>query len=353
MAGKALQMMLCGAVFCVIFRSAARVQAADAGPPTAAEVAIRQVDDRKFPEITLEVEVKRGDGTSLLDASRDAFRVYEFDQPVEIRQFQSPISIERRPTNVILVVDRSGSMAQEDRMGELKRAVGRFLETMPAGSRVTVIAFSTRVERLISDASDAEAVRRVVARLEPGGSTRFYDAVAAAMEEISVKEGRRAILALTDGEDTFSREHNLEDILARGALLGVPIHTLGLGTDEQANLDLGRIAGETRGRFFPTERASELTAIFEEIARGLGETYTLSYRSERPLPDGTRRPVRVEYVGRGVEGERAGVASARTEVYIPGLVVPAPGWSVLFVAIVGVLGWLWVWNGGRSLPRAG
>lgn len=53
------------------------------------------------------------------------------------------------------------------------------------------------------------------------------------------------------------------------------------------------------------------------------------YRTDHKIPDGTLRPVRVSYRDNENVGE--------TKVFIPGMVVPAGGWSPLFLVLVGIL----------------
>ena len=179
------------------------------------QVNVRGVDERGFPEITLDFEVRRLDGGALLDAKREDFRVTESGEPVEILSFVAPRSVELRPTSVVLVVDTSGSMVKdEDRMTPLKRAVATFLESMPAGSEVGVVAFGMEVRLISPLTTDLNRVKGAVDRLEPGGGTRFYDAVGEAIALLSESPGRRAILALTDGEDNLSREDSLETVIA-------------------------------------------------------------------------------------------------------------------------------------------
>src|SRR5262249_47973703 len=106
-----------------------------------------------------------------------------------------------------------------------------------------------------------------------------------------------------------------------------------LGSEDEIESDaLKKLAADTRGQYFPARKADQLRAIYEEIARGLGQSYSLTYLSDRKLPDGTLRPIRVFY---RASKKAAGVA----EVYIPGMVVPAVGWSPLFlVLVVGLVG---------------
>src|SRR5262249_27355591 len=154
-------------------------------------------------------EVKRPDGSYLTDARREDFRVTEDGHEVEVLRLLSPAG-EARPITVVLVVDRSLSMEEEDRIGGLKRAVATFLRGLPRGSRVAVIAFGSDVQQVCPFTDDFDRVQATVDRLSPAGATRYYDAVSEALELLHGQTGRRAVLALTDGEDTFSQHATLD-----------------------------------------------------------------------------------------------------------------------------------------------
>jgi VWFA-related protein len=301
-----------------------------------ARVVVTGASDARFPEIGVEFEVKKPDGTFLLDARREDIHVFEHGQEMPIASFQAPTATEALPITVVLVVDRSLSMEEEDRIGALKRAVASFVQNLPQGSRVAVVAFGSEVEKICPFTSDPRRVREAVDRLVPAGATRYYDAVAEALELIGRETGRRAVLALTDGEDTFSQAATLDTVVVAARRLGLPVHTLGLGSEDEIESDaLKRLAAGTRGQYYPARQADQLRTIYEQLARRLKSTYSLSYRTDRKLPDGTLRPVRVSY--------RQGRQAGETAVFIPGMVVPAPNWSPLFVALVAalsVLAWL-------------
>jgi VWFA-related protein len=295
------------------------------------KVIVTGASQQSFPEIAVQFEVKRPDGTFLLDGARDDFRVTEEGREVNVIKFQAPHETEAVATTVILVVDHSESMKEEDRIGGLKRAVASFLEKLPEGSKVAVIAFGSEVDRLCTFTNDRNEVKAAVDALEPSGATRFYDAVTSALEMLERETGRRAILALTDGEDTFSQSASLESVIGAARKLGLPVYTLGLGSeDEIASDDLRNLAVSTRGQYYPARNADQLRAIYEAIAERLGSSYTLHYESQRKLPDGTLRPVRISYRG-------STRSAGETTVFIPGMVVPAGGWPVLFLALAGAL----------------
>jgi len=304
--------------------------AADVPPPSAGgpAVVVTQADESAFPEIRVYYEMRRPDGTFVRDARREDFRVTEDGRDRPIVGFEAPITVQARATTVVLVVDRSGSMRQGGKLDGMKRAVGTFLDGLPGGSRVALIAFGSGVDLACPFTTDMARVRDAVAAIEPEGATRYYDAVAAGIGLLEGETGRRAILALTDGQDTASRLP-IEAPIAEARRRSVPVHTLGLG--EPGEIDdeaLDRIATETRGRSYRARDAEGLKAIYQELAERIGSSYSLSYQTDRKIPDGTFRPIRVYYAF--AEGEKAGEAG----VFIRGMVVPAPGWPGLFLVLV-------------------
>ncbi len=312
--------------------------AGDSGNST---VVVTGASQQQFPRISVQFEVRQPDGTFLLDATRADFRVTEDGKEVEILDFQAPRTTQAIPTTIVLVVDHSGSMEQEagsgterlSRIESLKRAVASFMTKLPEGSQVAVVGFSSQVELLCEFTTDRDRVLGAVNRLRPGGATRLYDAVAEALSLLDEQTGRRALLALTDGEDTASESANLDTAIAAARRLGLPVYTLGLGNEEEiASAALRRLAASTRAQYYTARDASQLKAIYETIAARIGASYTLAYESDRRLPDGTLRPVRIFPRGSRQAGE--------TAVFIPGMVVPAGGWSPLFLALLTLLGTL-------------
>jgi Ca-activated chloride channel family protein len=295
-------------------------------PGEDATVVVTGASDSAFPEIAVDFEVRKPDGTFLVDATRDDFKVTEEGQPVEVLRLLSPTG-EARPITVVLVVDHSLSMEEEDRIGGLKTAVSTFLKGLPKGSRVAVVAFGSTIDKICPFTDDFARVQATVNALKPAGATRYYDAVAESLELLNHESGRRAVLAMTDGEDTFSQTATLETVISAARRLGLPVHTLGLGSEDEIESNaLRQLADSTRGQYYPARQAEQLRTIYEELAQRLRSSYTLVYRSDRKIPDGTLRPVRVVY--------RTSEKAGETAVFIPGMVVPAAGWSRLFLGLV-------------------
>lgn len=298
------------------------------------EVVIRQTDERDFPDIRIDFEVRDAAGKPIEGAKESDFRVEEYDTPVSILRFAGPgRSVETKPATVVLVVDHSKSMEDNNKIQAMRQAVSVFLKLLPAGSRVAVVGFSTEVQKVRDFTDDPARIQSAVDSLEPDGETRCYDAVAEALRMLEPISGRRVVLCLTDGEDTSS-DIPLDDLIAQARRAkGAPIYTIGLGDDSEIDSEsLSRLAKETRGQYYPARKANELSLAFEEFAAAQGRLYQIVYKSNRQIPDGTLRPVSVFY-----KGAKRG---ARASVYIRGMVVPAAGWPKLFLALLSALGFL-------------
>ena len=101
-------------------RSPGPEAAASSGDST---VVVTAASQQEFPRITVQFEVRQPDGSFLLDATRKDFRVTEDGKDVQVLDFQAPRTTQAIPTTIVLVVDHSGSMEQENRIRSLKQAV--------------------------------------------------------------------------------------------------------------------------------------------------------------------------------------------------------------------------------------
>ena len=245
----------------------------------APRVVVTQPDESKFPEITVYFEVRRPDGTFIRDARAEEFRVSEDGRDRPIQGFEAPVTVSSRPTTLVLVVDRSGSMAQGGKIRGLKGAVRTFLVGLPEGSRVAVVAFGSDVDLVCPFTTDKARVQASIDGLRPVGGTRFFDAVDEALKLLEGQSGRRAVLALTDGQDKDS-VLAIDVPIDEARLLNVPVHTLGLGEGEDIDDSRrpGRIAAETRGQ---TYRARDAEAAQGDLS-GAARTTRLDLQPHLP-----------------------------------------------------------------------
>jgi len=132
--------------------------------------------------------------------TRKDFVIYEDGVQQEISFFAS----QEVPFHVALLLDTSGST--RDSLPDIQAAALEFVNQLRYDDRVMVIAFDSEVEVLCEFTSDRDRLRHAIYSARTGGSTKLYEAVYLAISErLKSIKGRKAIVLLTDGEDTASK----------------------------------------------------------------------------------------------------------------------------------------------------
>ena len=236
-------------------------------------------------------------------AQREDFRVTESGTEMPILSLQAPVSSGGAgPITVVLVVDHSRSMEEEDRIGSLKKAVGSFAQGLPEGLRRSRWWRSARKWEVIcpftSDFARSGRGRRT--GCSPSGATQHLRCGGRSSAELLQRGVRPRLARARDGHrwrmHYFSQSATLDSAIASAVRLGLPVHTLGLGSEDEIESDaLKKLATSTRGQYYPARQADQLRKIYADLAQRLRSSYSLMYRTDRKLPDGTLRPIRVFY----------------------------------------------------------
>jgi VWFA-related protein len=139
-------------------------------------------------------------GHYVSDLTQDDLIVVEDGKTQQIVHFSQSNDL---PVSMGVVLDTSGSM--ERKIGTATTAVERFIRTIHREDDVFLMTFSNRPELLQDFTDDREKLARALRRVSVGGGTALYDALDLSLRKI--KQGiqdKKAILLLTDGEDTTS-----------------------------------------------------------------------------------------------------------------------------------------------------
>ena len=156
------------------------------------------------------------------------------------------------PKDVTFVLDTSGSMADDDKLVQAKKALAFCLANLNEDDRFEIIRFSTEPESLFgkltpASADSVEDAQKFVRKLKPAGGTAIFDALHQAMALRPEKSDRPYVVVfITDGMPTVG-ETNDDAIVAetdKAADQGTRVFCFGLGTDVNAHL-LDRIAENT------------------------------------------------------------------------------------------------------------
>ena len=216
-------------------------------------------------------------GRPVENLRRSDFAVSENDVEQEIRRFEQARDL---PFHAAIVIDSSTSMAQQLREAE-KAALAFFQNVVTPRDRAAVVTFSDEPQLMVPFTSDLEILAGGLAGMEATGETALHDSVVFTLYHFGGLRGQRAIILLTDGEDSISH-YSFAETLDFARESGVAIYTIGLDIPtraHEARSKMRRISTETGGQSFFITRASQLDRVYRTIELELRSQYLLAYQS--------------------------------------------------------------------------
>jgi Ca-activated chloride channel family protein len=224
--------------------------------------------------VELFATVTDGSGRLIEDLESEDFRILEGGNERPIERFDR---VENLPLVVGFALDTSTSMA--DHMAEAREAAIGFLKSvLKPDDRAFAVAFNNRPELVAPPTDDVGAVERALADVHSEGWTTLYDAVVRSLFYFRGFGGRRALVVLSDGEDTASRS-SFGETLEYAKQSGTVIYAIGLGKGAGVGLrgKLKQLANDTGGRYFHAAEATDLRGVYEQIERELRSQYFLTF----------------------------------------------------------------------------
>ena len=247
------------------------------------------------------------------DMKQDDFKVFEDGHEEKISFFSKEMQL---PITLGLLLDTSGS--EMYMLGSIQDSGDRFLRrVLKKGDEAMIISFDTDVDLLADFTDDLSILKRAInkARINtPGGGyiagnpgpvpngnsvgTALYDAIYLACgDKLNGEAGRKAIVIVTDAEDTGSKTR-LEEAIEAAQRTDTVIHVLFVA--DRANFGGGRpdvahkLTDETGGRMIVVNSEKKLEEAFDQISEELRSQYTLGYYPTNNAKDGKFRKIRVD-----------------------------------------------------------
>ena len=143
--------------------------------------------------------------------------------------------------------------------------------------------------------------RNALANTRAEGKTALYDGVNSALKQLQTGTlQRKALVVLSDGGDNASGAHE-NDVLALAGESNATIYTIAIDDPDDKDQNpkvLEDLAKLTAGESYRVKSLDELSGIWQKIAGGIRDQYTIGYMSKNRAHDGTFRNVKVIATGK-------------------------------------------------------
>jgi len=231
------------------------------------------------------------------------FAVYEDGVQQDLAFFEAS----EVPLDLAMLLDVSASM--EQKLPFVRKAATGFANVLRPGDRGSVVTFNNRISVAQPFTSDVPALTKAIEQATASGGTALYNAIYVTLKEF-VRDARRddlirrrAMVVLTDGEDTSSLL-NFEELQEEARRDGVTIYTIGLRDERptatsttsrehryfsQSDYCLKTLAGDTGALSFFPDRLGDLAGAYDSIGHELAQQYALAYTSKNQVRNGAFR----------------------------------------------------------------
>jgi VWFA-related protein len=256
--------------------------------------------------VTLDVAVVDNNGQFIGGIPATKFRVLEDNVPQQIRK----VELGEAPMTVAMLVEFSNVFQRlySAVWFQTLQLSWTFASTMHKEDYLAVIAYDLKPEILCDFTTDRGKVQEALQRMNIPAwrEANMFDAVTDTADRMSGLEGRKAILMITSGIDTFSK---ITYDQARKSLQqsGVPVYSISLmGMQRaimgdsiqmlQADNELKTFAKETGGQAFFPRFEGEYPGIFQQVHEALRHQYVVTYSPSNKAHDGTFRKLKIDLV---------------------------------------------------------
>ena len=224
--------------------------------------------------------VLSSDGRLVPGLEAGDFEVLDNGKPVELTLFDNEVT----PFTATLALDTSVSMTAN--IGRVQEAAEQFVIRMLPEDRAAVGYFNDQIFFSPRFTSDRDALSKYIrTEMRFGNGTVLWDAIDASIDRLEVVEGRKVVVALTDGDDYGSRT-GFGDLRNRARDEEVMVYSIGFASDyfngvsrvkSKPSSNLKKLAQETGGGFFELKKTDDLNATFTRVIQELHSQYALAF----------------------------------------------------------------------------
>jgi len=193
---------------------------------------------------------------------------------IGIKGFDLP-KAERPKTNLVFLIDTSGSMQPENKLPLLKRSFRMLVDQLGPKDRVAMVVYAGNAGVVLEPTPGSEKAKILAAldQLDAGGSTAGGEGIRRAYElaeQSFIKDGVNRVILATDGDFNvgITDPNALEDFVTRERNSGVYLTVLGFGEDNYNDLMMQKLAQAGNGTAAYIDTLNEARKVFVEQMSG-------------------------------------------------------------------------------------
>ena len=240
------------------------------------------------PETTLKVDVKLvnvfvtvtdAHGGPIASLQKENFLLKEDGKEQRIAIFSRESAM---PLSIVLAIDTSLSTKKDLPLEQA--AAHKFAHTiLRPQDGLAVYKFSEEVTQVVPFTADLGRIDAGIDRLRNGSATALFDVVFLGAEALGKRQGRKVIVAVTDGGDTISQVDYKQALRAAQeseaiiySVIIVPIEA-SAGRDTGGEHALIQFSEDTGGKYYYASSLQQLDEAFRKISDELRTQYLLAY----------------------------------------------------------------------------
>jgi len=260
------------------------------------------------PVVSVDVVITDNNGNFLTGLKKENFRITEDGTVQAITNFAPSDA----PITIVLLLEFS-KLGYQFFTYNARNWSAAFLGNLKPNDWVALETFNMRSNVEVDFTHNRDEVMRGLYQMvyPPFSESNIFDALADVLDRIKDAKGKKSVLVLASGIDTFSKM-NLDQVMKRIRETDATIFTVGVGeqlfinqapgqfgeqlTYIQAQNQLKTFAAMTGGRSWLPRFDGEIPAIMQDVAASLRNQYSMAYSPSNGALDGKYRKIKVELV---------------------------------------------------------
>jgi VWFA-related protein len=272
-----------------------------------------QIDfDPQTQRVKMTVAVQDPSGYFIPNLRPENFAVYEDG----VLQKNAAVAVDHAAVSISVLLEGGGRYQELNQLLriEIPSAAHPLLNALTPQDKVAVYAYADTVRLMVDVNQPRERIDTVFNDLKPAGfsEANLYDALIDTLKRTQRMPGRRALLLISTGLDSFSHA-TFDDVVAAAENGETPVYCVGLAELvrrsfvnstgpltridwNRANHQLEAISKASNGRTYLRDTLLDASAIYDDMMEHLRVRYIITYTSSSPRGGGTPRRVRVALV---------------------------------------------------------